>query len=362
MRSRVLTSVLLLWASCIGISHAQSRADELIKLVQQDAFTITKCDEAGCKAVLEWRDRCVIPASKPPECPADGVKILQDVRKKLTDIAETPTQVGRAAVPLVNVLAVPRPLTAEVKTDFKEFQAEMDKLLDQQALWRIQPPARLEIDSTLVELDKALTADCAASQQTCDQAFGQAKGVATYATRISFVLTYFQRLSDGGLTTYYTFLDKKWSNYFESTRDQWPWELWINSARFRSEGLSGFREPPDSQVIVFHPSVGYEYGKGKFEESLQVELIGYYKWRWSDQGTVTDPKGASLTLNFSGREDSKRVGLGFLYHLKKGASIGLATRKQDAGGRITTIVFSYDLGKTVQDELKTVKEFVDGRK
>lgn len=372
MRSMLL---LLAFFCTVAPALAQNQKQQFLKLIREDALTVQACETAECEKVRDWGKQCFVPPpdQRPADCPARAVELLQHARTGLVDIGKGSTRVAASSQALVPALDIPRPIDDAAKTDPAAFKC----VLDLQALWHMSPPARLEIGTTaedaqrrgpgcarppekiVVELDKALDADCAASGAACEQGFKDAVGVATLANRIEYLLRYFQRLADGGLSGYYTFLDTKWTNYFSATRDQWPWELWINSRRFKSDGLQGFREPPDSQVIVFHPAVGYEYAAGKFEESLQLELFGRYWWEWSREGTVTRPKGVSVTLNFSGRSGASRTGLGFLYHLKKGASVGLSTRKEDEGGRLTSILFSYDLGKTVQDDVKTIREFVE---
>lgn len=153
-------------------------------------------------------------------------------------------------------------------------------------------------------------------------------------------------------------LNKKWDNYFNTALSQYPWELAANEGIYSSNRSSmGLNEPPNYQVILFHPSLAYEYiNKSNTKNSIIIEL-GYNGWGWDENGSMTYPllgiSGISFIGNYSNHADINAPdwGYGILLHYKTAISIGVVQYNNDTG-----VVVNYDFTKYFLDQAKAIQD------
>ena len=160
-------------------------------------------------------------------------------------------------------------------------------------------------------------------------------------------------------------LRKRYDAYFDASRFQWPWELYINglpSARGDTPLLcEGFRDVPTRQWIVMHPTLGVRYSgnaEQKVDAAIIIELIGLRRWQWSGAEAVST-RGASLILSYSDQSDAKDTGWGLMVHLNDDVSIGLVRHKSDTNNKVS-VVLGYEFGKLVgQDKRAACAKLFD---
>lgn len=152
--------------------------------------------------------------------------------------------------------------------------------------------------------------------------------------------------------------DAKWTRYFDEARLQFPWELWVNGLRYGrvNRKAGGFAEPPRDQIILAHPGVGMEYVRGaesgsRLEPALLIELIGYNRWRWTQDGTMENAWGASLVQTYSDRAGLSSARPGIMVHWQNKYSVAF-TRNNGSTG----ILLSVDLAKAVARVEKDARE------
>jgi hypothetical protein len=121
---------------------------------------------------------------------------------------------------------------------------------------------------------------------------------------------------------------RRWDNYGEKGYSQFPWELALNSARFRRTST----EPPANQVIFLHPALGLELvvPDGGTLEDLQrvntvtVEPLGYILYTRSRANYF----GVSTLVSLP---SESRIGAGVLAHIGRYGKIGYVIWRSRGG-------------------------------
>jgi hypothetical protein len=149
--------------------------------------------------------------------------------------------------------------------------------------------------------------------------------------------------------------DKKWDQYFNEVSVQYPWELLLNSWMFTKDKtkkeLAGFPEPPDSRIVILHPSVGFEYidspNKGdSLEASVLMEIAGYDFWKWKN-GEAKNRWGGSVVASYADIQGMDDIGIGVVLRTPiQNTSIGVVWRDGDDGSK-TGVFINVDLAKLI---------------
>ncbi|WP_152206576.1 hypothetical protein [Marinobacter changyiensis] len=130
--------------------------------------------------------------------------------------------------------------------------------------------------------------------------------------------------------------DALWDEFFYQSRPMLPWEIWATdkverwlTKRFEENKNfeEGYNTPPKTQVILFHPGIGYEWvdtaeAAHKGEVSLYVEVLGINRWREQDRvfGYVS---GVSVVAALSDRVRVNNVGGGLMLTLDNDYQVGV---------------------------------------
>lgn len=145
-------------------------------------------------------------------------------------------------------------------------------------------------------------------------------------------------------------VDAAWRNYLFEGYSQLPWESAFNGWVLDFDAF----DPPDSQWILLHPSVGFALSTVSLDEIqanevLNVELLGWLRYRGARNESYL---GASLTATF---RDDLGPGLGLMAHWRQGFSVGVAWHDEDDDDHFLDedpfIYVSFDLYRWVQGEL-----------
>jgi len=102
-------------------------------------------------------------------------------------------------------------------------------------------------------------------------------------------------------------INAAWKNYLQNGYSQYPWELLINSSLYRGP----WYEPPDHQLVVFHPEVGFSAdvlhgaSEADLEGALMVHALGYIRYTGKSNDSYF---GGSLSFMYD-NEDKLAAGL-----------------------------------------------------
>lgn len=142
-----------------------------------------------------------------------------------------------------------------------------------------------------------------------------------------------------------------WDNYVSGGEDGAPQhllEIYVNGRihgdKFTQNG--GFDIPPTSTAVLLRPDLGvelFEDDGSKIELAAMIELVGFRRWRWDEEGSRENEWGASIIASFSPREDADDWGYGLLFDTPiSGLDISWTARDSDTGTQ-HAILFSANL-------------------
>lgn len=230
--------------------------------------------------------------------------------------------------------------------------------------WHVSPQGT--IGHTLYDFRQSLlTPVCA---DTASSACAQATRIAAEAVRTAYLVqgvaqySHLDDLHDGYV--HVSRLLKQWEVYSTETRPQLIHELWVNSRLYEKTKGEGMTSPPDSQVILVHPSVAMEYVHGadkgsRFQPALLIEWAGYNRWTWKDRNStqMENAWGGSLVSSVSDRAGTTSMGHGFVIHYKHVYSFGVTRHGGDTG-----IFVSMDVQKLLMNKQEKYQEVIDAFK
>lgn len=338
---RALSLAVALAAACLP-ALAQECADLTASPPDADVASATLANLAA--------DGCLGSAGKPCLAELDALcREVDDFEQLSVDPADPTTEIALARA----FVALPEPLRAALPAGKREEDALRAEMRQQFVTYlqngkadvaraRYQPNGHVFFahGASEVDLDALLEDACATD---CAEGLHRAARFYTVAAlyrRSLGKLLEGERLAS---LTYLDGLDKRWQAYFSSAYSQYPWELALNSSRYkRSPALA---EPPTRQFILAHPGVAYEIikedGEQTLKESLILELVGFHRWQF-DGDKLRRPFGASLLVSWHGSTGDE-VGYGVILHLPRSWSLGV-TYRQDSD---FAALVSADLGKLI---------------
>ena len=149
--------------------------------------------------------------------------------------------------------------------------------------------------------------------------------------------------------------ERRWDNFTEKGYSQFPWELWVNSRRFRSTE----QDPPAHQIVFLHPALALELIAPSLDslehlrrlDAISIEPFGFL---WYNRSRSMYYGVSSLvSLPSDGL-----VGVGALAHIGTYGKIGVILwRADDApGSNSRGIVVSADLFQFLTDAPKKLRE------
>jgi hypothetical protein len=150
-------------------------------------------------------------------------------------------------------------------------------------------------------------------------------------------------------------LGKSFDDFIKKSRSQMPWEMLLNGWNFQQKQTPGiWSEPPESQIILFHPSIVIENVSDALdgentEHALMIEVIGYNRWQ-SDRWYT--PTGLSLITLSADRNQTKDWGLGVAVHFDNNLSLGFSKHDDQNG-----VFVSVDLWKLFTDKQSILKSY-----
>lgn len=142
--------------------------------------------------------------------------------------------------------------------------------------------------------------------------------------------------------------ERRWTTYFDRGYSQLPWELYFNSRRARS----GVRlDPPTSQLILLHPSIGVQLTGISWKDigRRDAVLVEPFGWIWY-RNDYRSYFGVSGVVGFTEQQGS---GAGPFMHFGRVAKVGylFPLRRYDPAGqkREGGVLISVDLYKFLSD-------------
>jgi hypothetical protein len=205
------------------------------------------------------------------------------------------------------------------------------------AAWELQAGSG-RIAAIPINLPAAIAEACAIVNEkpapTCQAQFDLAKQLLRLTRLTKAALDYYARPDLQRAWEETRQRATKWDEYFSVARSQYPWELALNGGLMKDtrpvvDGVSfGFRDVPRYQVVFLHPYVSFEYAPdepegNRFAGIALVDLIGYNRWRWKDDGSMGFAVGGSLIIAMGDHANMDDIGWGAMLHLDHKWSIGV---------------------------------------
>jgi len=349
------------FAALAAFSPAASAADAagIVKpgaLKDLEACIKTRHDPAFCAKEPTATSQQALEACSAPFCTAAaslaGQLTAEQVRERLLEIARAVEKVANASKLLG---AQARTLQGNAQTGIADLRAgNMLKAND----WNPDT-----LGHPAGESARAVLAGCQGPECEAEAANLIALRASTYAYR-----AYVQKLNQEELeksAACTQLLRKRYESYFDASRFQWPWELYVNGqpwARGDTPLLcEGFRDAPARQWIFMHPTLAIRYSDNASQNlgaAVVVELFGLRRWQWKEAEAV-NARGASLIVSYSDQTDAKSVGWGAMVHLKDDVSLGMVRHKSDANNKVS-LLLSYEFGQLWgQDKAAACKKLFD---
>lgn len=314
------------------VATADAAADELRKLQDAGCLGEAACTSSACEAVKDFLKAT----------PTTGA-VAANLRTVLGEAAKLDGRGDYRTIVLDNMNAdIATFATIETTAAARWAIEDLRLFADQERHGR-----KIEVDI----VDDVL-AGCS-GQDECTARFVDAQRLVTVANLFARVLLKAAEPQRAAFVAYLARLDAQWTAYLGAARGQYPWELLLNSALYRKTG--GFDRPPTSQWIVAHPGVAFEVVRNGRDrnpsEVLLLELLGWQRWTWSEEGRPGGGRGGSLTLSWRDAGDGRRnLGYGALFYLPKGSTIGYVWRPQRGDAQDEhALVLSADLVKFFND-------------
>jgi len=152
-----------------------------------------------------------------------------------------------------------------------------------------------------------------------------------------------------------------WDRYLYDSKPMLPLDFivtdWLDGRWQKSDQYpDGFREPPDTQWFLLHPSVGVEQLSAapdgqELKPVLVLELFGANRWRedrrWIDAPLLRSLSGASFALSYADREGIRDTGAGVILTFENVYSIGLM--RYDSK---TSVLFSLDVANLFREKYR----------
>jgi len=155
--------------------------------------------------------------------------------------------------------------------------------------------------------------------------------------------------------------DELWNAYVYDSKPMLPLDFVLTdlvTGRWRESDQfpTGFREPPNTQWFLLHPTAGVEYSSDALDGEqmkpiLFVEIAGANRWnpehRWINAPVLRYLSGAAVVVSYADRDNVKDTGYGVMLTFNNVYSLG-AARYGDSTG----IFLSLDFANLVRDKYK----------
>jgi hypothetical protein len=212
-----------------------------------------------------------------------------------------------------------------------------------------------------VKLDSLLDARCASPGADCDQAQSDVAVLVTAAVQVRTVLDVPWTNARRATVYHIASLDRRWTSYLAGARAMYPWEMalngWLTARRYHRRG---FVEPPGGQLLFLHPDAGFQHarhGSERLENTVVLEGLGYYAWRWNADDEMSPAFGASYALAWDG-DTGRPLSHGVLVHLPRNWSAGVVWKRVE-GSTQTRYLMTGDVGKLFTRRSELARQLVD---
>lgn len=357
LRALGLAAALALCAA----AHAQDGARGV--LTQQALDELARCIAAGTPVRPCLSDALANPADAPRSCKLPACEVAaqpgelgaEQARELLREIALAFKALADASTAFQPAA---RQLQSDAENDVAELRAGAKLQANDWDVDRFNHPAG---DTAA----RRLQSECAPAAVNCVEEAQNllALRVSSFAFRSLVQKVNWPDVEKSAACS--TLLRQRYEAYFDESRFQWPWELYLNGLpRFKGKTpllCEGFEDVPAHQWIVMHPSLAIRHSgnaEQKTDAAVIIELIGMRRWRW-DGAEAVDARGASLILSYSEQRDAKDLGWGVLVHLNEDVSVGLVRHKSDRDNKVS-LMLGYEFGKLVGQDRRAACDKVFG--
>jgi hypothetical protein len=337
--------------------------------------TVDTADQAASKLVVLDTTGCLGGVNCKDGICADANKVLAELAKATASGQSTASLSAPASALLTTILEEGRKLSNDAtvspamrdaaKTVLSRMALALADFTENQetaaAAWPVDDLTLFKDQPYAVPLRKLL--EGCNTQQACTARFVEVRRLVDLTNLFQRVLIAAKQPDRNAFAAHLARLDRQWQAYLGSSRGQYPWELLINSIRYRK--TAAFDAPPTSQLVILHPGAGYELGKNANNknpsEALFLEMFGYYAWKWTKDDRMQQRLGGSVALSWrDAGPDRRRMGYAALIYLPRASTVGYVWRPQD-GKDEHALMLSADLVKFIRGTAGIRDKLLGGR-
>lgn len=214
-----------------------------------------------------------------------------------------------------------------------------------------------------LNLEEEIGAACGKPKDSCEETLNIAEQLILELKKSFNVADKISEKVITKITQRVTEKNKKIQQYLFDSKPLWPWEIAINDFVYDRYGDSyseGFRRPPKRQIIVLHPSVGFEWindaPRGeRLAPSVYIELIGINYWdknhRLFESPILSSLSGISAAVTLTDREGVSTVGAGPLFTFSNRFEVGINYYHQN---NEVGILFGFNLMNLWRDKYQSL--------
>ena len=214
----------------------------------------------------------------------------------------------------------------------------------------------LSMADNTIEISDADKQNCEAFFADFENVDGCRKGLGLFADLYGYAQGVFSRPRIIKSSKQLDAIEKRWEKFYQNSRSQTLFELAYNGKKFQDDNDDyGFRGPPSSQTILFHPSIVIENVSDAVDgqqarEGILLEIWG--KNYWENEGFT----GYSLGVLLSDRPGDD-FAAAVSVHYSNTMTLGISYRDSDEGD--TGVFISYDFLKGLQDRKQSLQQYRD---
>ena len=220
---------------------------------------------------------------------------------------------------------------------------------------RLELPAIKNPAFDLIDLKSVIQKVCNSEGAKCQETLKRSKQL---INTLAFSELFGKKYSSTAIKNIQTelkIMSEKWNVFFYDSKSMYPWDITFTDLVYkvfakenRSTYTDGFRNPPEWQFFILHPSAAFEYVDAaedgeQLKPAVYAELIGANRWEKGFLGLT----GLSAIISYSDRKDVSDVGWGGLLTFDNVYSLGVTTRSGDIG-----VFVSLDLANLFREKIK----------
>ncbi|NNE64284.1 MAG: hypothetical protein HKN34_09390 [Gammaproteobacteria bacterium] len=294
-----------------------------------------------------------------PDAYAQAVRIRGTVCRDLEAMAQSKALM----LEVVGLLGTLDTVFGSDKVSLELMEPEQNLVADKGQLTTLEEPLEDDKGGLAIPMEDNIVDISIPDKQNCEAFFANfdnvkscKKGLSLFADLYGYAQGVFSLPRIIKSSKQLDAIEKRWEKFYQNSRSQTLFELAYNGRNFQDDNDDyGFRGPPSSQTILFHPSIVIENVSDAVDgqqarEGVLLEIWG--RNYWENEGFT----GYSLGVLFSDRPGDD-FAAAVSVHYSNTMTLGISYRDGDEGN--TGVFISYDFLKGLQDKKQSLQKYRD---